>query len=80
MPAVAAATGPSADEIEQQAWDDALKSNTRPAFEAYLKCYEKGVLVRQTGDTIALAPALIIEEAQIDEIVGTLRSVLETLD
>jgi len=50
------------------------------AFEAYLRCYEKGVLVRQTGDIIALAPALIIEEAQIDQIVQTMRDVLATLD
>ena len=49
-------------------------------FEVYLKCYEKGVLVRQTGDIIAIAPALIIEEAQIDEIVETLRSVLQAVD
>jgi beta-alanine--pyruvate transaminase len=50
------------------------------AFEAYLKCYEKGVLIRQTGDILAIAPALIIEPAQIDEIVETLRGVLKTLN
>jgi len=50
------------------------------AFEAYLRCYEKGVLVRQTGDIVALAPALIIEEAEIDQIVQTLRDVLGVLD
>ena len=50
------------------------------AFEAYLKCYEKGVLVRQTADIIAIAPALIVEDAQIDQIVSTLREVLTALD
>jgi len=50
------------------------------AFDAFLKCYEKGVLVRQTGDIIAIAPALIVEEAQIDQIVSTLRDVLASLD
>ena len=30
--------------------------------------FEKGVLIRTTGDTIALSPPLIIEKAQIDEI------------
>ena len=50
------------------------------AFDAYLKCWEKGVMIRQTGDILAIAPALIIEEAQIDEIVETLRSVLKALD
>jgi len=45
-------------------------------FETYLKCFERGVLVRNTGDIIALAPALIVEEAQIDQMVATLREVL----
>jgi len=49
-------------------------------FEAFLRCYEKGVLVRQTGDTIAIAPALIVEEAQIDQIVSTLRGVLAGIE
>src|SRR4029079_9400030 len=50
------------------------------AFEPYLKCYEKGVLVRQTADIIAIAPALVVEDAQIDQIVSTLREVLTALD
>jgi len=50
------------------------------AFEAYIKCYEKGVLVRQTADIIAIAPALIVEDAQIDQMVSTLREVLTALD
>ena len=50
------------------------------AFETYLKCWEKGVMIRQTGDILAIAPALIIEEAQIDEIVETVRSVLSSVD
>jgi len=49
-------------------------------FDAYLRCYEKGVLVRQTGDIIAIAPALIVEEAQIDQITQTLRDVLTAID
>ena len=50
------------------------------AFDLYLRCWEKGVLVRSTGDIIALAPALIIDEAQIDQIVQTMRDVLTTLE
>ena len=50
------------------------------AFETYLKCYEKGVLVRQTGDIIAIAPALIVEDAQIDQIVTTMRDVINTIE
>jgi beta-alanine--pyruvate transaminase len=45
-------------------------------FDAFLKCFEKGVLVRTTGDTIALSPPLIISKAQIDELVGTVADVL----
>ena len=45
-------------------------------FETYLRCYEKGVLIRSTGDIMAIAPALIVEDAHIDRIVSTLREVL----
>ncbi|MEO7775682.1 MAG: aspartate aminotransferase family protein [Steroidobacteraceae bacterium] len=45
-------------------------------YETFLKCYERGVLVRATGDTIALSPPLIMENKHIDEIFGTLSSVL----
>jgi beta-alanine--pyruvate transaminase len=48
------------------------------AFEVFTKCFERGVLVRQTGDIIALSPPLIIETAQIDQIFGTLTEVLRT--
>ncbi|MGB0630384.1 MAG: aspartate aminotransferase family protein [Alphaproteobacteria bacterium] len=45
---------------------------TTRAYDVYLKCYEKGLLVRQTGDIIALSPPLIVSEDQIDEIVSIL--------
>jgi len=49
------------------------------AYEVFVKAFEAGVLIRVTGDTIALSPPLIVERAQIDRIfecVGTmLRSV-----
>jgi len=41
-------------------------------FEAFIKCFERGVMVRQTGDTIAMSPPLIIEAKQIERIVDTL--------
>ena len=47
-------------------------------FEVFRACFERGVLVRQTGDIIALSPPLIIEKAQIDQIFGTLAEVLRT--
>jgi beta-alanine--pyruvate transaminase len=46
------------------------------AFDAFLRCFDKGVLIRTTGDIIALSPPLIISKAQIDELVGTLADVL----
>ena len=49
-------------------------------FETYLKCFEKGVLVRQTGDIMAFAPAFIIDDAQIGQIAGTVREVLATIE
>ena len=45
-------------------------------FEVFLKCFERGLLVRQTADIIALSPPLIIERAQIAQIFETLSSVL----
>ncbi len=53
---------------------------TERAYDAFVKCFEKGVLIRVTGDIIALSPPLIIEKAQIDEIFETLRDVLQHLD
>ena len=50
---------------------------TKRAFDAFLECFEKGVLIRTTGDIIALSPPLIIEKSHIDELVGTLGDVLE---
>ena len=51
------------------------KLGTR-GFEVFTRCFERGVMVRQTGDVIALSPPLIIEKAQIDQIFGTLSEVL----
>ena len=50
------------------------------AFDAFLRCFEKGLLIRTAGDIIALSPPLIISKPQIDELVGTLSAVLRELD
>ena len=42
----------------------------------FATCFEKGLLVRYTGDTIALSPPLIITPEQIETIFATLRHVL----
>ncbi|MGF6777151.1 aspartate aminotransferase family protein [Paraburkholderia sp. GAS334] len=49
------------------------------AYEAFVKCFEAGVLVRFTGDILAFSPPLIVEEAQIDRIFSTVREVLATV-
>ena len=49
------------------------------AYEAFVKCYEAGVLIRVTGDIIAISPPLIINEAQISEIFATIGAVLDGL-
>ena len=49
-------------------------------FETYLRCFEKGVLIRNTGDILAIAPALIVEDAHIDQIVSTMREVLGSIE
>jgi len=50
------------------------------AFDVFLKAFEKGLLIRTTGDTIALSPPLIISKAQIDEIFGIIADILKTTD
>ncbi len=52
---------------------------TKRAFEAFLQCYDKGLLIRTTGDIIALSPPLMINKAQVDEMFGILGSVLKYL-
>ena len=46
-------------------------------FDAFVRAFEAGILIRVTGDIIALSPPLIISEAQIDELIGTLGRVLK---
>jgi beta-alanine--pyruvate transaminase len=46
------------------------------AFGVFLKCFERGLLIRTTGDIIALSPALIIEPRHIDELIGVLAQAL----
>jgi beta-alanine--pyruvate transaminase len=43
------------------------KPGTR-AYDVFMKCFERGVLVRAAGDVIAVSPPLIVEEKQIDRI------------
>ena len=53
---------------------------TKRAFSAFLKAWEKGVLIRTTGDIIALSPPLIISEEEIARLFDTLAQVLRELE
>ena len=46
------------------------------AFDVFLDCWQQGMLIRTTGDIIALSPPLIIERGQVDQIVDMLRTAL----
>jgi beta-alanine--pyruvate transaminase len=50
------------------------------AYDAMLKAGEKGLMIRVTGDIIAMSPPLTINREQIDTIVEILRSTLRELD
>ena len=47
------------------------------AFNVFLDCWEHGLLVRTTGDIVALSPPLIIEKPQIDRIVDVLGAAIK---
>jgi beta-alanine--pyruvate transaminase len=53
---------------------------TERAIEAYEAAFDAGLMIRVTGDIIALSPPLIIDKGQIDRIVDTLRTVLSRID
>jgi beta-alanine--pyruvate transaminase len=53
---------------------------TKRAFAAFIDAYEKGCLIRTTGDIIALSPPLIIEKSEIDQLFETLTAVLKKLN
>ena len=50
------------------------------AAEVFQKCYEQGVLLRYTGDIIAISPPLIINQEQIGHIFNVLGNVLKQVD
>jgi beta-alanine--pyruvate transaminase len=49
---------------------------TKRAMELFHACFDNGLLVRATGDTIALSPPLILNKAHIDEIFGKIGALL----
>jgi beta-alanine--pyruvate transaminase len=49
------------------------------AYEVFVKAFEAGVLIRVTGDTIALSPPLIVERAQIDRLFDCVATMLRSV-
>jgi len=62
--------------IELQPWPTGpARAHSRRSWRAY----NKNVLIRTTGDTIAMSPPFIIEKQQIDQLFDTVRDILKTL-
>jgi beta-alanine--pyruvate transaminase len=49
------------------------------AYEIFVRCFERGVLVRVTGDIIALSPPLILQKPHVDEMFGLLAEALRAV-
>ena len=50
------------------------------AFSAFKQAFADGILIRVTGDIIALSPPLVLDKQHIDELFGKLANVLKNLD
>ena len=48
-------------------------------YNTFVRAFEQGLLVRVTGDIIAMSPPLIIEKSHIDQVFGILGGVLKDL-
>ncbi len=53
---------------------------TARAFDAFLQSYDKNLLLRTTGDIIAMSPPLIVQKSHIDQMFDILSGVLKTLN
>jgi beta-alanine--pyruvate transaminase len=53
---------------------------TKRAFSAFVKAFERGAMIRTTGDIIAMSPPLIISKGQIGELIDHVREVLRSID
>ncbi|ACI50026.1 aminotransferase class-III [Gluconacetobacter diazotrophicus PA1 5] len=50
------------------------------AYEVFDRAFHKGILVRYTGDVVAVSPPLIIEKSQIDQVFGTLADIIHAVE
>ncbi len=62
-------------ELEPRAGSPAARG-----YDAMVAAFNAGLLIRTTGDTIAMSPPLIIERAQVDRIFETLATIIDRLD
>ena len=49
-------------------------------YDALVAAFNAGILIRTTGDTIAMSPPFIIERAEVDRIFETLATIIDRLD
>ena len=49
------------------------------AMDVFRRCFDDGVLVRVTGDIVALSPPLIIEKPHVDRLIGTLSDAIHAI-
>ncbi|OWY40727.1 aspartate aminotransferase family protein [Xenophilus sp. AP218F] len=49
-------------------------------YEAFLKCWERGVLLRCTGDILAVSPPLIVSEDEIERIFHTIGEAVASIE
>jgi len=47
------------------------------AYDIFLDCYHRGVLVRNAGENLVFAPPFIVEKAQIETMVGVLADAIK---
>ena len=52
---------------------------TARAMELFRYCYDRGVIIRTTGDTVAFSPPLIVEESHITRMVELVREGLHAV-
>ena len=53
---------------------------TKRAMEVFHRAFDSGLLIRVTGDIIALSPPLILDKSHIDEIFGKLAGLIAAVD
>jgi beta-alanine--pyruvate transaminase len=50
------------------------------AFDVFMDCYHRGVLVRNAGDNLVFAPPFIVEQAHIETMVGVLADAIKRVE